>query len=580
MADPGKSQGLIHFGAFEADLSSGELRKNGVKLRLPDQSFQILAMLTESPGQVVTREDLRKSLWPGDTFVDFDNGLNGAILRLRNALGDSAEHPRFIETLPRRGYRFVAPVETAAPATSPPRVESIAVLPLEDLSGEPSQDYFADGMTDALITSLAQIASLRVISRTSAMRFKGTHRSLPEIAQELRVDAVVEGTVVRSENRVRVDAQLILAATDTHLWAASYERDLREIVALQSELARAIAGEIRITLTPGERARLASARVIDPEAYEDYLRGRFHWNKRTAEGLRKSLEYYQRSLEKDSSYALAHAGMADCYNMMGYWGVLSPAEVYPLAKSEATAAVEIDESCAEAHTALGWTLFAHDWKWPEAKRELERAIRSNPGYATARQWFSHYWIYQGKKSESLACVKDTLELDPLSLVMNSNAAFMYFFSRDFDAAIEQARKTIELDPHFAPPYLWLGQALEQKALFPEAIQAFETGLVHSERAPFMLAALGHAYAASGKRSAALAILRELEELSLRRYVSPYYFAVLSAGLGEAENSLTCLEHALEDRSTWLAWLKVDPRLDALREQPRFQALLCKIGLSS
>jgi len=580
MKEPTGTPGSVRFGAFEADITSGELRKHGLRLKLPDQSFHVLVMLLERPHQMVTREELHKKLWPADTFVDFDHGLNNAINRSRDALADPAEHPRFIETLPRRGYRFLAPVERAAPATSPPRVESIAVLPLEDLSGEPSQDYFADGMTDALITSLAQIASLRVISRTSAMRFKGTHRSLPEIAQELRVDAVVEGTVVRSENRVRVDAQLVLAATDTHLWAASYERDLREIVALQSELARAIAGEIRITLTPGERARLASARVIDPEAYEDYLRGRFHWNKRTAEGLKKSLEYYQRSLEKDSSYALAHAGMADCYNMMGYWGVLSPKEVYPLAKSEAMAAVEIDESCAEARTALGWTLFAYDWKWPEAKRELERAVRLNPGYATARQWFSHYWIYLGKKSESLACVKDTLKLDPLSLVMNSNAAFMYFFARDFDAAIEQARKTIELDPHFAPPYLCLGQALEQEALFPEAIQAFETGLIHSEHSPFMLAALGHAYAASGKRSAALAILRELEELSLRRYVSPYYFAVLSAGFGEGENSLTWLEHALEDRSTWLTWLKVDPRFDILHEQPRFHALLCKIGVSS
>lgn len=580
MKEPTGTPGPVRFGAFEADVSSGELRKHGLKIKLPDQSFQVLVMLLERPRQVLTREELRKKLWPADTFVDFDHGLNNAMNRLREALGDSAEAPRFIETLPRRGYRFIAPVETAGPATSAPRVESIAVLPLENLSGELSQDYFADGMTDALITSLAQIASLRVISRTSAMRFKGTHRSLPEIAQELRVDAVVEGTVVRSENRVRVDVQLILAATDTHLWAASYERDLREIIALQSELACAIAGEIRVTLTPGERARLAGARVIDPEAYEDYLRGRFHWNKRTAEGLKKSLEYYQRSLEKDSSYALAHAGMADCYNMMGFWGVLSPAEVYPLAKSEATAAVEIDESCAEAHTALGWTLFAYDWKWPEAKRELERAIRSNPGYATTRQWFSHYWIYLGRKSEALACVKYTLELDPLSLVMNSNAAFIYLFTRDLDTAIEQARSTIELDPHLAAPYLWLGQALEQKALFPEAIQAFERGLVPSERAPFMLAALGHAYAASGKRSAALAILKELEELSLRRYVSPYYSALLSAGLGEVKNALTWLEHALEDRSTWLTWLKVDPRLDALREQPRFQVLLCKIGLSS
>jgi TolB-like protein len=495
-------------------------------------------------------------------------------------LDDSPAKPRFVETLPRRGYRFIAPLQRESLERISARVRSLAVLPLENLTGDAAQEYFADGMTDALITRLAQIGALRVISRTSAMHYKGTHKKLPEIASELNVDAVVEGSVARSGSHVRINAQLVHARTDRHLWARQYERELTDILVLQADVAGAIADEIRITLTPRERERLASARTIEPEAYEDYLRGRFYWNKRTPEGLKKSLEYYRSSLERDPSYALAHAGLAECYNMMAYWGVLSPQETYPFARSGAKAAVEIDESSAEAHTALAWTLFTYEWNWPEAKKELEGAVRLNPGYATARQWLSHFWIYQGKKSESLDCVKYTLELDPLSLVMNSNAAFMYFFARDFDAAIEQARKTIELDPHFAPPYLCLGKALEQKALFPEAIQAFDSGLVHSERGPFILAALGHAYAVSGNRSAALANLRELEELSLRRYVSPYYFAILSAGLGEAENSLTWLERALKDRSAWLTWLKVDPRLDALHEQPRFQALLCKIGLSS
>jgi tetratricopeptide (TPR) repeat protein len=412
------------------------------------------------------------------------------------------------------------------------------------------------------------------------MHYKGTQKKLPEIASELNVDAIVEGSFARSGSHVRINAQLVHARTDQHLWARQYEQEMTDILVLQGDVAGAIADEIRVTLTPRERARLASARTIEPEAYEDYLRGRFFWNKRTPEGLKKSLQYYRSSLQKDPSYALAHAGLAECYNMMAYWGVLSPQEACPAARSEARAAVLIDESSAEAHTALGWTLFTYDWNWAEAKRELDRAGRLNPGYATARQWFSHYWMYLGKKSESLDCVQQTLELDPLSLVMNSNAAFMYFFARDFDRAVEQARKTIELDPQFAPPYLCLGKALEQKALFPEAIEAFGRGLVHSERGPFMIAALGHAHAASANRTAALASLKDLEELSFERYVSPYYFAVLSAGLGEAENALTWLERGLEDRSSWLTWLKVDPRFDALREQPRFQALLSKIGLSS
>jgi TolB-like protein/Tfp pilus assembly protein PilF len=578
--EPNPLSPWVRFGAFELNRQTGELFKHGRKIKLQAQSFLVLASLLERPGEVLTREELYLKLWPPSVFVDFEVGLNAAVNRLRSVLSDSPENPRFIETLPRHGYRFIAPLQRESPERIPARVRSLAVLPLENLTGDAAQEYLADGMTDALITRLAQIGALRVISRTSVMHYKGTHKKLPEIASELNVDAIVEGSFARSGSHVRINAQLVHARTDQHLWARQYEREMTDILALQGDVAGALADEIRITLTPQERARLASARTIEPEAYEDYLRGRFFWNKRTPEGLKKSLQYYWSSLEKDPSYALAHAGLAECYNMMGYWGVLSPQEAYPPAKSEARAAVVIDESCAEAHTALGWTLFTYDWNWPEAKRELDRAVRLNPGYATARQWFSHYWIYLGKKSESLDCVKHTLELDPLSLVMNSNAAFMYFFARDFDAAVERARKTIELDPHFAPPYLCLGQALEQKALFPEAIQAFDRGLVHSERAPFMLAALGHAYAVSGNRSAALASLKDLEELSLRRYVSPYYFAVLSAGAGEAENSLTWLEHALEDRSSWLAWLKVDPRFDALREQPRFQALLCKIGLSS
>ena len=577
---PSPSSPRVRFGAFELNLQSGELFKHGRRIKLQTQSFLILASLLERPGEVLTRDELCQRLWPSDVFVDFEVGLNAAINRLRDVLDDSPEKPRFIETLPRRGYRFIAPLQRERLERIPARVRSLAVLPLENLTGDAAQEYFADGMTDALITRLAQIGALRVISRTSAMHYKGTHKKLPEIASELNVDAVVEGSFARSGSQVRINAQLVHARTDQHLWARQYERELTDILVLQADVAGAIADEIRITLTPQERARLTSAHTIVPEAYEDYLRGRFYWNKRTPEGLKKSLQYYRSSLERDPRYALAHAGLAECYNMMGYWGVLSPKEACPLARSEARAAVQIDESSAEAHTALGWTLFACDWNWPEAKKELDRAVRSNPGYATARQWLSHYWIYLGRKRESLDCVKHTLELDPLSLVMNSNAAFMYFFARDFDAAVERARKTIELDPHFAPPYLCLGQALEQKALFPEAIQAFDRGLVHSERAPFMLAALGHAYAASGNRSAALASLKDLEELSLRRYISPYYFAILSAGSGEAENSLTWLEHALEDRSTWLTWLKVDPRFDALREQPRFHELLGKIGLSS
>lgn len=568
----------LRFGVFELDLRSGELHKHGRKIRLQEQPFQILAMLLERPGEVVTREELRHRLWPSDTFVDFDHGLNNAINRLREVLGDSADNARYVETLPRRGYRFVAPVEGASESPPPLRIESIAVLPLENLTADPSQDYFADGMTDALITNLAQISALRVISRTSVMQYKGGKKSLPEIARELNVEAVVEGSVLRSGERVRINAQLIHAATDRHLWADKYERDLRDVLTLQSEVAQAIAAEIRIKVTPQEQARLASARPVHPEVYDAYLRGRFHWNKRTEEGLRKGLEYFRQSIEKDSSYALGYAGVAECHNMLGFWGLLPPNEVYPAAKAAATKALEIDETLAEAHTALAWPMFVYDWDWAGAARELERAVELSPGYATGYQWRAHYFTYLGRHTEALAQVKRTLELDPVSLVMNSNAAFMNFLAREFDQAMQHAQRALELDPTFAPPHLFLGRVYEQKQMFGEAVAEFEKAIMLSASSPVMLAALGHAYAAWGKRSEAQKVLKELRDLSGRRYVSSYYIAMLHAGLGEREQALIWLEKAYQERSAWLVMIKVEPGLDILRVDPRFQEMLRGIGL--
>src|SRR5215469_5729910 len=343
----------VRFAAFEVDFQTGELFKHSRRIKLQTQSFLILASLLERPGEVLTREELCQKLWPSGVFVDFEVGLNAAINRLRSVLDDSPEKPRFIETLHRRGYRFIAPLERGGQERAAPRIGSLAVLPLENLTGDAAQEYFADGITDSLITRLAQIGALRVISRTSAMHYKGTQKKLPEIASELNVDAIVEGSFTRSGSHVRINAQLVHARTDQHLWARQYEREMTDILVLQGDVAGAIADEIRITITPRERARLARARAIEPEAYEDYLRGRFFWNKRTPEGLKKSLQYYRSSLEKDPSYALAHAGLAECYNMMAYWGVLSPQEACPSARSEARAAVVLDESSAEAHTALG-----------------------------------------------------------------------------------------------------------------------------------------------------------------------------------------------------------------------------------
>src|SRR6266853_3788332 len=337
----------VRFGPFEADFRAGELRRHGVKLKLVGQPFEVLAMLLECPGQLITREELRARLWPTDTLVDYDHGLNAAVNKLRDALNDSAEKPNYVETLPRRGYRFISTVglhdsQNLLGESSSPRIQSLVVLPLENLSNDPEQEYFADGMTDQLITNLAQISALKVISRTSAMRYKGTKKSLPEIARELHVDAVVEGAVMWMGGRVRISAQLIEAPTDHHLWAASYERDLRDVLSMQEEVTRAIASEIRVKLTAQEQARLANTHSINPEAYRLFLKGRYYWYKLKPDAMQKAIEHFEQALEKDPAYALAHAGLADTYNALAFFTVFPPREVVPKAKAAAVKALEID----------------------------------------------------------------------------------------------------------------------------------------------------------------------------------------------------------------------------------------------
>jgi len=365
----------VRFGQFEMDERTGELCKDGIKVRLQAQPLQILQILLEHPGE--------KRVWPTDTFVDFDHGINNAIKRLREALGDTAETPRFVETLPRRGYRFIANLEPAKVGTGPP-IKSIAVLPLENLSGDLEQEYFADGMTEALITSLAKISALRVISRTTVMHYKGVRRPLPEIARELGVQVIVEGTVLRSGEKARISVQLIETSSDTHLWVESYERDLRDILRLQSEISRTVAQEIRAKLTPAEQERLTRSRSVSPEAYELYLRGRHYWNMRNAQGFTKGAEYFLKAISVDSNYAAAYAGLADCAGSSGFWGFTSPAEGCGKAKAAAIKSLEIEDT-AEAHTSLGWALIHYDFDFVQAEQHFQRAIELNPGYVWRRR---------------------------------------------------------------------------------------------------------------------------------------------------------------------------------------------------
>ena len=567
-ADP--SRGAVRFGVFEVDLRVGELRKRGVKIKLQDQPFQILQILLERSGEVVTREELRGRIWPADTFVDFDQGLNNAIKRLRESLSDSPDNPRFIETVPRHGYRFIGNL-----GATPGRIKSLAVLPLENLSRDPEQEYFAEGLTEALITTLAKVGELRVVSRTSAMLYKGVHKSMREIARELDVDAIIEGTVLRVGRRVRITAQLIDAAKESHRWAESYERDLRDVLALQTEVAQAIAREIRIKLTPLDQARFAEVVPVEPDAYEAYLRGRYHWNRRSGEGLGKAIHYFQQTIAEDPTYAAAYSGLADCLSALGWWGFVSPNEGCGRAKKLALQAVELDPSLSEARASLAWASMLYDYDFAAAEREFERSVELNPHYPTAHQWFGLYLAMMGRYEEAYTELKRAIRLDPHP-IMNQTLGFIFLFTRRYDQAIEQFEKALELDTGFAPAYWGLGAAYLDRS-YESAIGAARKALELSRGGSLFVAMLGEAYAAGGYRDDAKNILRQLQEFSKQQYVTPYAVGRIYADLGQKDEALHCLETAYQERATAMVCLKTDPRMDDLRSDPRFQDLLRRMN---
>lgn len=624
---------VFQFGVFELDLKAGELRKQGLKIKLQEQPFQVLALLLENAGDLVPKEQLQRRIWPADTFVDFDHGLHSAITRLREALGDSSESPRFIETLARRGYRFVAPVKVIGDAgrlgikegehtggtedrlrkfgwsvlagllggglllglflgfnvagarrwlmrESNPAIRSLAVLPLENLSGDPGQEYFADGMTEALIMDLSKLSALRVISRTSAMHYKGTKKSLPEIAKELNVEGVVEGTVMRSGNRVRITAQLVQAGTEKHVWGETYDRDLVDVLKLQSELAQTIAQEVRIKLTPQQQATLGSAAGVNSEAYEAYLRGRYFWNQRTEAGLWKSVEMFQRAIDIDPNSALAYAGLADAYGVLESWTVeaASPLEITPKLKAAVEKAVQLDPTLAEASTVLAGLKHA-DWDWKGAGEEYRRSIERNPNYAHAHHWYSQYLCELGRFDEGVAEADRAHALDPLNLMYGVDVGMRLYWARRYGEAIAPIQKTLELDPNFRVAHRFLGQVYEQNGMFKEAIAELGRAAELSENNPIDLGALGHAYAVAGRSKEALQTLQELHQFSSKRYVSSYEFALVYVGLHKKGDAFHWLEKAFQEHSAWMLHLKVDPRLDPLRSDPRFQDLMRRVGLS-
>jgi len=626
----------LRFGVFEADFRTGELTKRGKRVRLQEQPFQLLAMLLDRPGDLVTREELHGKLWP-QTIVDFDHGLNKAISKIREALGDSAENPRFIETVARRGYRFLADVsviEQETPETvagdlaahqdpgplrlidagtssrpthhalawkllgfgltlllagylvwnrypwrqALPAIHSLAVLPLKNLSGDASQDYFADGMTDELITHLGQINTLRVISRTSAMTYKGDRKPLAEIARELNVEAVVEGSVLRDGDRVRIIAQLIQVPADTHIWAQSYEGDLRDTLALQSNVARSIAEQIRVTLQPQEQAALAKSKVVNPEAYEAYLKGRYFWNKRTGEGLKKAIEYFNHAIEMDSNYAEAYSGLADAYALSGDWeyGVLSPQVAFREAKTASTKALALDENLGEAHTSLAFALDLYGWDWKTSETEHKLAIKLNPGYATAHQWYASHLMVMGQNSEAIFELRKAKSLDPLSLIIITDLADVLCIAHLYDEAVQESRKALEIDPNFAVAHYVLGQAFEQKHMHEEAIAEFQRAIEISGHSGVFDSGLAHALAISGRQEEATKIAKDLESRNDRNPSAEANIALIYVGLGDQDRAMIWLDKAYDARFNPSILLR--PIFDPIRSDPRFKNLLRRIGL--
>ncbi|MFQ5816610.1 MAG: protein kinase [Terriglobia bacterium] len=457
------------------------------------------------------------------------------------------------------------------------RIDSIAVLPLANLSGDPEQEYFVDGMTEALITELSKIGALKVISRTSAMRYKGTDKPLPQIARELGVDAVVEGSVLRVGEQVRITAQLVEAATDRHLWAESYQRGLTDILALQSEVARAIAREIKVTVTPAEEARLARARPVNPEVYELYLRGRYHCAQWTPKEMNKAVEYLQQAIERDPGYAPAHAELATCYTVLAFFDYLLPREAYPKTRAAANKALEIDDRLAEAHVALGGMSWYFEWNLQEAEREYKQAIELNPNHSMAHVWSAYTLGEAGRWEEAVAAARRAQELDPLSLWANNAAGEVFYLKREYDQAIKEFGKNLDLDPNDAGAYYFLAWPYEQKGIYAEAIALLEKAVTLSESVPIYVAGLGHAYALAGKRSEALKILDQLQGQTTLMPPSPFDMALVYIGLGDKEKAFEWLEKAYEERSMRLVFLKEGPRFDSLRSDPRFQDLLRRMN---
>jgi TolB-like protein/DNA-binding winged helix-turn-helix (wHTH) protein len=627
MSAPASIAHVVRFDTYELDLHAGELRKRGVKLRLQGQPLQVLGILVQESGKLVTREELRRHLWSAETFVDFDHSLHNAIARIREALGDSPESPRYIETLPRRGYRFIAPVEEVKEDAaaerggkdsdpSPeselnkpgqrfnvrwlvtfvaclavgvagwtawstfrkkptPTIRSIAVLPLQDLSTQVGEAYFADAMTEELITELSHIQALRVISHTSVREYKATNKHLPQIARELGVDDVVEGSVTHDGDQVRVTVQLLDAPNDRHLWSEDYQRPMRGILDLQREVAQAIAQQVRVKLSPPTESRTGMGRKVNPEAYEAYLRGRYYLTNRfsTAKPLNTAKSYFETSIERDPNLAPAYAGLGGIYLNRAFYRHASPKEAYESAKSLFERAIQLDEGLSEAHTGLAILKWQYERNWPAAEQEFDYVIAHDPSYDCVRAHRANYLAWRGQRAQALAEVTKGRELNPGSSYAIVESG-VFFQLRDYEGLVKASQRGIISDPDEWLEHYFLGVGYEGLGRMTEAVPEYQKAVAMSKGDQDPTAALAHAYALTGKKAEAERMLSDLRLKAKDGYVSPYLLAVIYAGLDEKDQAVALLDEAYKEHSLDIVWgLKADLRLDNLRSDARFQELL-------
>ena len=617
----GPLDGIIQFGVFQLDRKAGVLHKAGVKVKLQDQPFRVLVLLVERAGQVVSREELRQSIWPTDVFGAFDQGLNNAVKKVRDALGDSADNPRFIETVAKRGYRFIAPVGALHPPSvnlplrlSSPTIRNsaliglaviivlvasaywawhrlavhtrpspgkliLAVLPFDNLSRDPDQEFFSDGLTGEMITQLGKVnpVQLAVIARSSAERYKGSKLPASQIGRELHADYLVQGSVRREANRVRIAVELIQVRDETDLWAESYDRELKDILALQDSVSQTIANRIHVALAPEQRTGHSGPRKVDPEGYEAYLKGRYYWNKRTGDSMEKAAFYFEQAIEKDPGYSATYSGLGDCNSGLAWHGFASPAKALPKAYAAAQKAIEIDPRSAEAHASLALVL-DHKWEWAGAEIEFKRALELNPQYANAHHWYGDYLSIKGRRDEALVEAKRALELDPLNLMIGTWVGLRYYLARSYGLAIQQSRNTVDLEPGFAAAHLILGESYVQQGKYKQGLDELQKAGSLSGGSPLYMAQLGVGRALAGEKKEARRVIRDLQDISSKRYVSPYGIAQIYAALNDKEQAYKWLEIAYRDRAVWMSYLAVDPVFDSIRSEARFQDLLRRVGL--